>query len=383
MYYVRGNKADYQEWAAMGNKGWDWDTVLPYFKKSERFNNGGSVHESISLHGKNGYLGVTTPIFEQQTAPLFKAFKDTGHKILEEVNGFEQLGYAHASFTIDKKRQSSAFSFLTPIKNRPNLFTLKSTLANKIIFDSKRAVGVEIQDSNGNVKTVRARKEIILSAGALNSPQLLMLSGIGPKDHLSEMGIETLVDSPNVGTNLQDHVLVPIILTGNRTSTPTEVLSDVKNLLNTTQFPVASFLGHIALNKSQSYPDYQVTGFPLTKGSVLPAIFCSNVFEYNDEICTAMAEATSKEVLFALVTLLHPKSRGKMRLKSKNPKENALLYADYLSNKDDVKKFAQCILDYTSVVNAPNLKEVKSEIADLNVKSCTGIPFASQEYWEC
>ncbi|CAH2241573.1 glucose dehydrogenase [FAD, quinone]-like [Pararge aegeria] len=382
MFYVRGNKADYDEWAAMGNRGWDWDSVLPYFKKTQRLRSDLiSRSQSFSLHGSEGYLGVTS-VRDKQTKKYFDAFKEMGHDILDDINGFEQLGYSVPSYTLDKLRQSAGFAFITPIKDRPNLFILKNTLARKVIFDGKRAVAVEIQESKGVIKTLKATKEIILSAGAVNSPQLLMLSGIGPKDHLEEMGVNTLFNSPDVGTNLQDHIVVPVVLTG-ESSTTLPILDDLKLLNNLDRFPASTIMGHVALEKNQSFPDYQVTAFPLKRGTLLATLMCSNVFNWNDQICIAMADSTKQDTLFALVTLLHPKSRGKIRLKSINPKDNPRVYADHLSNKGDVKKFAQCLLDYTSVVNAKSFMKVKSKIVDLKVKQCNRKPFASTKYWEC
>ncbi|XP_045768769.1 glucose dehydrogenase [FAD, quinone]-like isoform X2 [Maniola jurtina] len=383
MFYARGNKADYQEWAALGNRGWDWDSVLPYFKKSERLNNSHIARsESYSLHGTLGYLGITRPEWETHNRKYLRAFGEVGHNILDDLNGFEQLGYSVPSYTIDQLRQSAAIAFIRPIKDRPNLFILKSTLARKIIFDGKRAVGVEVQEKDGSVKTLKAEKEIILSAGAVNSPKLLMLSGIGQRDHLEEMGIETLLNSPNVGANLQDHIIVPIMLTGKNTSTPI-LLSDLKILRNMDRFPAAAIMGYAALEKNQTFPDYQVTALPFERGTIMPTLMCSNVFKWNDETCTALASSTDRETLFALITFLHPESRGKIRLKSKNPEDNPFIYADHLLNKKDLKKFARCLVDYTTVVNAEYFKNVKSEIVDLNVKQCKGLQFASKKYWEC
>ncbi|XP_052739624.1 ecdysone oxidase-like isoform X2 [Bicyclus anynana] len=383
MFYVRGNRADYQEWAALGNNGWDWDSVLPYFIKSERLNNEHILRSySASLHGTHGYLGVTRRDFEESQREYFEAFKETGHDILEDTNGFQQLGYSAASYTINKLRQNTAFAYITPIKHRPNLFIIKNTLARKIIFDGNKATGVEIQNSNGVIKTVTARNEIIISAGAVNSPQLLMLSGIGPKDHLAEIGIENLVDSPNVGANLQDHMLVPVMLTGKNTST-LPIVGDLKTLSNLENFPGSTILGHVALEKYQTFPDYQVTALPLERGTILPTLMCSKVFRWNDKTCIALANSTNRETLFALISFLHPKSRGEIRLKSNNPKDKPLIFANHFSNKDDLKKYARCLSDYTSVRNAKFFREVKSELVDLEVKQCKHLPFASTKYWQC
>lgn len=229
MYYVRGNKADYDTWEELVGQGWGWDNVTYYFKKSEG-NQDQEIMQSDStdLHNSTGPLKITRPSTDKQTTKYFEAF-GYKHEILTDTNGHEQLGYSLPQYTIaDKQRQSTAIAFLTPdtVKNRPNLFVVKEALCTKILFgDNKRATGVEVKLSSNNVISLHATKEVILSAGAVNRPQLLMLSGIGPQEHLNEKGIQVMVDSPLVGQNLQDHALVPIVLTGKKS-----LLSAVGNL---------------------------------------------------------------------------------------------------------------------------------------------------------
>lgn len=209
MFYVRGNKADYDSWAQQGNEGWDWDNVIEYFKKRERLKDHTILNSSSAdLHNTNGYLGITRPIFPEITKDYFEAFKENGHEILVDTNGHQQIGYSAPTFTIDNHiRQSTANAFLSTIRERTNFYVLKNTMVRKIVFDdSKNAIGVEVTLPDSRTIKVMVRKEVIVSAGAVNSPQLLMLSGIGPENHLKEMNIDVLLDSPNVGDNLQDHV---------------------------------------------------------------------------------------------------------------------------------------------------------------------------------
>ncbi|XP_037298072.1 LOW QUALITY PROTEIN: oxygen-dependent choline dehydrogenase-like [Manduca sexta] len=206
MLYVRGNKRDYDEWEENGLEGWSWDSVLPYFIKSERLHSEEILASpSADLHGTDGYLGVTRPLWQGKVENDLEAFKENGHEILVDTNGYNQLGYSLPTFTIDNKtRQSTSFAFLRPIKERENLRVLVNTYCRKILFDEKCAIGVEVKLPNGKIINLTADK-VILSGGAINSPQLLMLSGVGPKKHLEEMGIQVLLDAPNVGENLQDH----------------------------------------------------------------------------------------------------------------------------------------------------------------------------------
>ncbi|KAM3963602.1 LOW QUALITY PROTEIN: ecdysone oxidase [Aphomia sociella] len=181
MLHVRGNKADYNYWVD-GNSGWDWNNVTQYFKKNERLNDYTILKSKTKhLHSSHGYLGITRPLWEGKVEKYFDAFKENGHKILLDTNGYHQNGYSLPQFTIDDHiRQSTSEAYLRPIKNRCNLYILRNTFARKILFeDYKTVIGVEVKLPNRDVIMLKADKEVILSAGAINSPQLLMLSGIG------------------------------------------------------------------------------------------------------------------------------------------------------------------------------------------------------------
>ncbi|CAK1600615.1 unnamed protein product [Parnassius mnemosyne] len=385
MFYVRGNKADYDKWVELGNNGWDWETVTNYFKKSEHLLDSFiSKSESNYLHGTDGHLHVTRPVWKESSEKYLEAFNEIGHDVLIDTNGNKQIGYSYPMFTIGNNlRQSTAVSFLNPIKDRRNLYLLKNTMARKIIIDKNyKVTGAEVKLPNGQIINVGAKKEVILSAGAFNSPQLLMLSGIGPKNDLNEVGILTLVDSPNVGKNMQDHALIPVLITGKKDITT--VFEVINTLRNFDKFPSPSLLGHVALNKSQTYPDYQATVVPLYTGAFVPVIMCTKVFNWNDEICKAMAKATlDKDTLFAVLTLLHPESKGRIKLKSKNPNDAVVIYSGFFSKEEDIEKFAKCVADYTNIVNASYLRSVNAEVVNVNVEQCAKLPFKSHDYWKC
>jgi choline dehydrogenase-like flavoprotein len=204
MLYIRGHRKDYDEWADLGCEGWDWDSVLPYFRKAE-----GNQRGTDALHGSGGPLQVS-----DQSAPraISDAFVDAcGMNQIrrnEDFNGERQEGaglYQVTQFHSGAhkgERCSAAAAYLRGIKDRPNLTILTKTTAEKVLFEGKRAVGLQV--SGG--RTLRARKEVIVSGGAFGSPQLLMLSGVGPADELAQHGIEPVHDLPGVGQNLQDHL---------------------------------------------------------------------------------------------------------------------------------------------------------------------------------
>lgn len=385
MFYVRGNKVDYDNWAKEGNEGWGWENVTTYFKKSERLNDKSIMNsESADLHGTKGYLGITQPDWSHKTKDYFNAFKEQGHDILQDCNGHQQLGYGPSSFTVDKNiRQNTANAFLSPIRDRKNLKVLKNTLVRKVLLNKdKRAIGVLVKLPEGEIIKVKARNEVVLSAGAINSPQLLMLSGIGPREHLEEMNIDVVLDSPNVGQNMQDHPLVPLVFSGKRSIS--SIIDNIEPFGNLDRFPMPTILGFVALNKTQGYPDYQITGVPTPTAAILPPLLCSDTFTLKDSSCIALADATqNRGALFTLITHLHPKSRGRIQLKSSNPEDSPLIYSGYFSQKDDLENLAKYVEDYIGVLNTTYFREMKSEVIDMKVSQCEGLEFGSHEYWKC
>lgn len=385
MLYVRGNKADYESWVEQGNKGWDWDEVTAYFKKSERLDDKVILKsKSANLHGTKGYLGVTRPVWKKRTQHYFDAFKENGHKILIDVNGHEQLGYSAPTFTVyNNLRHSTANAFLSPIRHRPNLFVLKNTLTRKILIDdNKRAIGVEIMSSNGKIVKVFSHKEVIVSAGALNSPQLLMLSGVGPKEHLQDMGIPVILDSPNVGNNLHDHMTVYIAIKGKREITHSDVNLEVLSNLN--KFPVPVIFGQVAVNKTQTYPDYQTILFVEPARSLVVPAFCTSILRLRDNLCERLVRRTQdSDVLVGGLSLLQPKSRGRIRLKNNDPLTKPLVYAGYYSDLSDLENHINYFKDYISIINTTYFRSIKSEVAFVDIDECINVPKGSYEYLKC
>jgi choline dehydrogenase len=202
MAYVRGNPQDYDEWAAMGNKGWDYASVLPYFKKSETHAQFGEP-----FHGENGPLHISLSKQPSLLAPVFvQACENCGIPANTDYNGAEQTGASMLQFTTRKnRRHSSADAFLKPVMGRPNLTVRTNTKVKVILIEDGRAAGVEVLSSQAHAERINCRKEVILSAGAIHSPQLLMLSGIGDPVELKKQGLDMKLALPGVGKNLQDH----------------------------------------------------------------------------------------------------------------------------------------------------------------------------------
>lgn len=204
MAYVRGNRGDYDRWAASGLTDWSYDKVLPYFKKQESWEG-----------GENRFRGGSGPVntqFCRYKDTLIDAFAqasvDAGYEQTKDYNGEHQEGFGRLQMTISKgRRASTASAYLRPAMKRPNLTVLTEAMATRIAFDGTRATGVTISH-RGSERTVGARKEVLLAGGVINTPQLLMLSGIGAPEELAAQGLQTRVSLPAVGKNLQDHVSV-------------------------------------------------------------------------------------------------------------------------------------------------------------------------------
>ena len=207
MMYVRGNPHDYDHWQALGNPGWSYEGVLPYFKKSECQQRGASEY-----HGVKGELSVTDI---KSPAVVSQHFVDAcvamGYNYNPDFNGAQQEGAGPYQLTVKNgNRHSTAAAFLLPILQRPNLIVTTGALVTRLLFEGTRAIGMEYLQ-RGMIHQVRTNREVILSAGAFDSPKLLLLSGIGDADYLQALGISVVANLPGVGQNLQDHILVPVV----------------------------------------------------------------------------------------------------------------------------------------------------------------------------
>jgi choline dehydrogenase len=301
MIYMRGNERDYNSWQALGNIGWSYQDVLPYFKKSENQQRGASL-----FHGVDGLLNITDPLFPARVSQRFvEAAIAQGYEQNPDFNGVQQEGAGLYQRTVkDGKRQSTAVAFLRPIFERPNLTIQTGALVTRLLFEGKRTVGVAYVQ-NGTEYTVRVNSEVILSAGAFDSPKLLMLSGIGPAEHLRTSGIPVVVDLPGVGQNLQDH---PVVAVGYQ-STQDLPLAPSSNIGE------AGLFLHIEKSLDTA-PNMQFTFAPILV--VNPAF------------------ARSGPGFTFLIINNHPESRGSVRLRSSSPFDSPLIQVNYLQNESDL-----------------------------------------------
>lgn len=201
MIYIRGHKTDFDDWHALGNEGWSYDDVLPYFRKSENYYGG-----ECEYHGAGGELYVGRADVQQATHDFVKAGTDAGHAFNADFNGKEQEGVGYFDVNIrDGRRWSAATAFLKPVREaRKNLTVISGALAERVLLQGKQAVGIELS-VKGNRQIISARKEVLLCGGVFGTPQLMMLSGIGPEAELKKHGIPVQHELPGVGENLKDH----------------------------------------------------------------------------------------------------------------------------------------------------------------------------------
>lgn len=351
MIYIRGNRQDYDDWAALGNTGWSYDEVLPYFKKSE---NNERIHDDY--HGQGGPLNVSDL---QSDNPLQKTFltaaTEVGYPINSDFNGETQEGLGVYQVTQKNgARWSAAKGYLFPhISTRKNLRVEINALAQRIVFENGRAVGVEFKQ-NGHMKTIRARREVIVSAGAFQSPQLLMVSGIGDRQELERHQIPVVHHLPGVGKNLHDH---PDFIFGYKSNNSRDTIgvsiSGSLTLLGQIQKYRKTHQGLIASNIAEC------GGFLKTK----PELKIPNI-----QLHFVVAIADNHARTFHLghgischVCLLHPRSRGTVKLSGPSMDDQLLIDPNFLGDPADVEDMVAGFKMTQKLMHAEAFKSVISK----------------------
>jgi len=351
MVFVRGHARDFDAWAEAGATGWGYADVLPYFRRMETWHGG----EPNGWRGSDGPLHVTRG---PRTNPLFHAFveagRQAGYEVTEDYNGEKQEGFGPFEATIWKgRRWSAANAYLRPAL-RTGKARLVRALARRVVIEGGRAVGVEVE-RGGAVEVIAARAEVILAASSINTPKLLMLSGIGPAAHLREMGIGVIADRPGVGANLQDHAEVYIQYASKQPVTLYRYWNLVGKAwvgaqwLLTGRGPGASnqfeSCAFIRSDKGIDYPDIQLHFLPIA-------------VRYDGR---AVAEGHGFQ---AHVGPMRSKSRGSVTLRSPDPKAPPVIRFNYMSHPDDWTEFRKCVRLTREIFAQPAFAPyVKHEIA--------------------
>jgi choline dehydrogenase len=329
MVYVRGHACDYDHWEEQGASGWGYRHVLPYFKRMENAHGG-----QDGWRGTDGPLHVTRGVRKN---PLFHAFveagQQAGYEVTDDYNGEKQEGFGPMEMTIWKgRRWSAANAYLKSALKRPNA-AMQRGLARRVLFEGKRATGVEFE-RGGRIETVRARREVIIAASSINSPKLLKLSGIGPAAELREHGVEIVADRPGVGENLQDHLELYLQMECTQPITLYKHLNLFSKAMIGAQW-LFFRTGHGATNHFESaafirskagvkYPDTQYHFLPVA-------------IRYD-------GKAPAKSHGFqAHVGPMRSPSRGSVRLRSADPRDAPVIQFNYMSHEQDWADFRNCI----------------------------------------
>lgn len=350
MMYVRGHARDYDRWGQAGCRGWTYADVLPYFRRAESHELGGDAY-----HGGEGPLAVAA---SKMTNPLCKAFVEAGveagYPRAEDVNGMRQEGFGRSDRTTgpNGRRADVATMYLGPVRDsRTNLTIATGAMATRILMDGRRAVGIEYEQ-DGAKRQAKAAREVVLCGGAINSPQLLMLSGIGPVDELQRHGIPVVHALDGVGRNLQDHPDIPVVQACKQPVSLHSALS----FWGKVQIGTRWFLMHDGMGASNQYeavafirsraglehPDLQLTFLPVGLGEVKDG--------------SLMDSSIGEHAFTTHVDLLRPTSRGRLTLRSADPRDKPKLLVNFLATREDVVPLVESVKLMREIYAQPALK---------------------------
>lgn len=397
MVYIRGNRRDYDQWEQMGNDGWGWNDVLKYYKKSENNVNPLIAHSNGGrFHAEGGYLNVESfntddPLVDQ----VIKAATDAGYPEVLDMNAETHIGFNRMQGTIvNGTRCSPAKAFLSSVKDRSNLHIIKHAHVTQLMFNSDKTIrGVKFLIEEKVELQANVRKEIILSGGAINTPQLLLLSGIGPENDLQKMNIDT-VSNLSVGKNLQDHNVVPIYYNVHAaTATPfdfkAEFADHLWEFLTKRTGPLSNhglsgLTGFVnTVNSSDSFPDIQYHYFMGRKASGRTEQIIS-LIGYEDSVVNSLLAAEKQADLMAIyVVLLNPKSRGKLKLRTANPLDKPRIDPNYLSHEEDIKSMIGGIRIQRKIMASPGMDGAEPLEVKVDIPGCATLDYDTDEYWKC
>lgn len=382
--YVRGNKKDYDKWAMEGNPGWSYYEVLPYFIKSENvtMRNLDLLYHGYAGPFKNQYVD---PISRMFTA-FVEAHKNIGLDVVD-YNGRRQTGVARTQFNVDGGlRLSTGKAYVTPVLSRTNLQVSTNSYVYKVLFTPlNQAFGIEFT-KNGKTYTARARKEIILSAGVFGSAQILMLSGVGRKHHLQSLGINLVKDLP-VGDNLQDHTAVFGLNFNTNVTEPLKSQREyIEDLLKgegaylvPSNLQGVSFL-ETPFRPSQGRPDLELLILPPRP----PAKVAKDSFRFTVETFNALtANVQSRNAFTLLIVDENSKSKGTVRLKSKDPFDYPLIDPRHLSEPEDMEALLFYLKLALNLVQTPGFQKINATLARVDLPACSTFQYLSDDYLRC
>lgn len=395
MMFVCGTDQDFNNWAAAGNTGWDYNSIRQLLKKIEN-NSDSSIASNTLYHSTTGPLGVGKyGGSDSYAAVLRAAFTELGYQQLKDFNAQQYNGVVDVQGTIKGgERSNAARAYLYPVEDsRPNLYIMRKSHVTSVFFSGTSARGVNVRTAEKSCTNIKmyARREVILSAGAINSPKILMQSGIGRSAGLTPWNITQLV-SLNVGYNLQDHVVAVHFLKINPNA-PSQGLDDVlwdcQNYYFSRTGPFTG-LGSMNTNgfintqsTTATYPDIQYIHYRFMKSQEYLKHILAN-FGYKDQfIARLVAENVNFELVMVFTTLLNPKSSGTVKLASTDPMAPPSIKPSYFSNSADLDVLLRGINKLAELITKPSMVAISASFVKFDLPACNSLAYPSDDYWKC
>ncbi|XP_065363235.1 glucose dehydrogenase [FAD, quinone]-like [Calliphora vicina] len=388
MVYVRGNRFDYDRWLEEGNTGWGFDDVWPYFEKSVR-----PVGNATHLQG---YVALNEfPRFDEDIfSMILEASEELGIPRVEDYVEGSYIGYSYLKGTIQNGlRASTGKGHLGKVSQRPNLKVIKNAQVTKLEFynSGKTVKSVEFLLKQQDKLKVEVKREVVLSAGAIDSPKLLLLSGVGPQHKLDPLNIPVVKNLP-IGENLQDHVIIQLYLRLPANSPDQKKLLDtIYQYLIHNQGPfttqgTTSITGFINtdLSKQTPYPDMQFHHFITRRGDTMGLNILFNGFKIKDELRPCFRDTVENYDLMTVFAILaHPKSAGDLTLKSSTPQDPPIINANYFTAPEDVDVLLRAMEYVMSLEQTQVFQDKQAEIIHIPIEECDEFEFKTEQYWRC
>ncbi|KAK3849309.1 hypothetical protein Pcinc_043932 [Petrolisthes cinctipes] len=395
MFWVRGNRRDFDNWEAMGNPGWSYKHVEPYFKKLEDFR--GKVNEETkSIHGYGGPVTVENKRWRTKVIDGFlRAGQQLGYRVVDPSDP-DQIGFSVVDYSSrNAVRWSTADAYVKPASSRPNLHVVPNAHVTKIIFDdNKRAIGVRFQ-LRRQMKSVYARREVILSAGTIGSPQVLMLSGVGPAAHLRQHGIKVVSDMPGVGANMNDHPYLTGLAWTVKNGSTFNILDTIdpgilaeyiryREGRLTTTIGIEGYAWPLAGEGDPNWPEVQIGFTPFTIGNDY-GLITSHVLGIKKKLYHDYFRRLGGLEGFSIgPCLCRPKSKGSVTLWSANPFDAPRIQTNYFDHPDDMRAFIRGMRFAKQVASMPALRDdFEARFYDVPLPGCEYYDQDSDAYLEC
>lgn len=396
--YLRGNRKDFNQWVEQGCTGWDYESVMKYYLKAEDYH--GNSDFNPCYHHQGGPLTVSPFVApDPAISVISEGYRQLGVRELNDHNGPSVLGFSTVDSTTKNGRRWSTFkAYIQLAASRPNFYFARNVLVRKVIIDKLMiATGVEITAPNGKTCIIQAMREVILSLGAIGTPQVLMLSGIGPLERLENVGIKQLIESP-VGNYYQDHLcFIGTVMSDRKERSQEEVGAESAKLIKDTYQLIkdgVSTMGLTELNafidttNSSQYPDIQLMLMRISHRTMMQSPNGKhklyNMFGLSQETADLFTQLNGQtDSIIVIVILLNHKSTGYMELRSADPTVHPKIFPHFLRHKRDIDTMLRAIKFVHKLAETKALKEYGLRLEHLNYTKCSQTEPFSDEYWLC